>query len=537
MLPFIFQFIRKGVEKMLKLFYSILCFISSLQLCYSQNIIWEEELELDMCLSNYSFYNNLIIDSDNNIVSIIENHLSDYNSYFLKHSENGELLEKKNLYNPSMFDTTGLRIPLAVYQNNNYFKIFGGTTSFSPALIPGKKLLPLIINTDEYGDTVSVINPYDINKETNYTDYGIVFNDINANTVASGNLFFNVYVNKYVKISENHSLINHHIVISCYDTSGKMIWRKGYDSLGSGGRYYVFKNIKPSVNGNIMVLCHEYNMDGIDWMYTGLKFIEIDKKGDVVKRINLSHEKYHFYPIEVIKSNNDNYCFLNQYLNSNDNDYFLWLVNSKGEIIGSSDIPNKGIKTYYEKLKASNDGGIILLAGILIDRKNTDTPLDDLEKLYMVKMNMDFELIWEYESDTGLLYNNGYIDLEYISENEFIVTYYKNKYFYCIAKFGDSCVGADIIDEKRNILSVYPNPISNSQNFNIRISLENSAYIKIELINSLGLKVSEILKGYKESGEHTFQYTYDFPLSSGTYWTTMTINGVERISVPFVILK
>jgi photosystem II stability/assembly factor-like uncharacterized protein len=90
---------------------------------------------------------------------------------------------------------------------------------------------------------------------------------------------------------------------------------------------------------------------------------------------------------------------------------------------------------------------------------------------------------------------------------------------------------------ERNILSVYPNPISNSQNFNIRISLENSAYIKIELINNLGLKVSEILKGYKESGEHNFQYTSDFPLSSGTYWTTMTINGVERISVPFVILK
>lgn len=458
----------------------------------SQSIIWEKENKFDFIISTST--NPVLLDSDGYIVNLLEStsYLQSY-SYFLKSNTDGDFLELKELYSPLMtlINKIPLRIPITINQSDDGYKIFAGTSS-SLVWNGSEKLLPIIINIDKNGDTAIINKPYDINIKSNYSDFGIVKSSV-INTVAAGQMFFNGYVNRLVQESENVFVQNYHIVIGCYDSLGKMLWRKGYDSLGAAGNSYSLQDIKATQFGTVMVLLHKYHINGIDWDITKLKLIEIDYNGNVVNRFDISQNNTKFYPMEVIRLDNGDYCFLNEYLTYHFG-YFLWKVNSNGEIINQIDIPDKNIKKYLYKLRLSNDGNLILLGEVVIDKKIPDDPFDDIAKLYMVKMSKDFDVVWEYESEPDISFNMQFRELINLTGNDFIVTGYKNKYNFYIAKFRDLITTVDDIKFKKDVelFHISPNPASDF--ISVRYNTESESKLrnsKIMIYSLLGNKVLE----------------------------------------------
>lgn len=452
-------------------------------MCNSQTIIWEQEYKFDFRPSS----TNLVLgDSDANIINIIES--QDY-SYFLKFNTHGEFVSKKELYSPVFLNKTGLRVPISICQTGTEYQILAGTSSSPIWKGDGDRLLPIIINTNPDGDTTIIRKQYDVNIDSNYASYGINKSSVINNTVTAENRFFNGYDKQSVEKNKFESEDNSHIIVVCYDSLGKMRWRKGYDSLGTSGEKYSLCQIKATQFKTIMLCLSQYRIDGIDWKVTRLKLLEIDYDGNVVNRFNITLNNANFTPIEVIKFDDGDYGFLNVYLDSKaDNLNFIWITDPKGNIIKEVEIPHKSLKTYLEKLRLSNDGGLICLGHILMDKKKLDDYSDDIGKLYMFKMNKELELKWEYETSPDSLVNIGFNDLINFKDNEFVVTGYKNNYNYYLAKFKDLDTSVNDIDNKqknKNII-ISPNPVNDYLSIDSSIELS-----KIEIFSSLGLKVLE----------------------------------------------
>jgi hypothetical protein len=93
------------------------------------------------------------------------------------------------------------------------------------------------------------------------------------------------------------------------------------------------------------------------------------------------------------------------------------------------------------------------------------------------------------------------------------------------------------LDIGYNVFSgIYPNPTSISNTFEIEIYLENNSNIKIDLINSFGVEVSEIYSGYKPWGEHTISFQPS-GLASGAYWVRIIVNGKEKYEKSLLIIR
>ncbi len=268
-----------------------------------------------------------------------------------------------------------------------------------------------------------------------------------------------------------------------------MLWRKGYDSLGASDESYNLRDIKATQFKTIMLLCFQYIIDGTDWIVSRLKLLEIDYDGNVVNRFNITLNDANFSTTEVIRLDDGNYCFLNKYHDSTANNLnFILITDSQGNIIKKIEIPHKGIKTYLDELRLSNDGGLICFGSILIDRNKLEDPFDDIYKLYMFKMNKELELKWEYESSTDSLLDTGLQDLINLKDNEFIVTGYKNRNNFYLAKFKDLDSTSNYIENEQNNQKFFisPNPVNDILSINSSIELS-----KIEIFSSIGLKVLE----------------------------------------------
>lgn len=190
----------------------------------SQTIFWEKEYKFDFHLSSST--NPVILDSHGDIVNIIEGTTGySSNSNFFKCDLMGNLTIPKTIFNLEMTLKTGLRIPMIFYETQKGYRIFAATNS-NFALTDPKHLLPIVINTENTGDTTNVHYPYDQNINDNYSNFGIVKSDNISNTVTINNKFYNVSVNQWVKISKNESVENYHIIVGCYDSTGVIFGEK-----------------------------------------------------------------------------------------------------------------------------------------------------------------------------------------------------------------------------------------------------------------------------------------------------------------------
>jgi len=299
-----------------------------------------------------------------------------------------------------------------------------------------------------------------------------------------------------------------------------MLWRKGYDSLGIGGESYSLYDIKATQFKTIMLLCHQYILFGTDWNVSRLKLLEIDYDGNVVNRFNITLNDANFTPMEVIRFDDGNYCFLNKYLDSSSNYLnFIWITDFQGNILKEVEIPHKCLRTNLEKLRLSNDGGLICLGSILINRNKLEDLFDDIGNLYIIKMNKELEFRWEYESSTDSLLDIGLQDLINLKDNEFIVTGYKNRNNFYLAKFKDLDSTSNYIENEQNNQKFFisPNPVNDILSINSSIELS-----KIEIFSSIGLKVLET--EWKEKIDVS-------GLTSGVYFLRAGYNIVKFIKI------
>jgi len=83
----------------------------------------------------------------------------------------------------------------------------------------------------------------------------------------------------------------------------------------------------------------------------------------------------------------------------------------------------------------------------------------------------------------------------------------------------------------------YPNPIGVSNNkLTISFSLHKPGKVKIQLFNIKGQLVSTLINEERNIGDHTISSTVD-NLSSGIYFTKLSIDGVEKKIGKVVVLR
>ena len=73
-------------------------------------------------------------------------------------------------------------------------------------------------------------------------------------------------------------------------------------------------------------------------------------------------------------------------------------------------------------------------------------------------------------------------------------------------------------NEDNLIIRAYPNPFTN--NFNIRLNLPEPGFVNINLYNSLGIKVDELLNDFNDAGENQLSY-HPKNLVAGIYYLRM----------------
>ena len=97
------------------------------------------------------------------------------------------------------------------------------------------------------------------------------------------------------------------------------------------------------------------------------------------------------------------------------------------------------------------------------------------------------------------------------------------------------------VDEPQEIsqymLMNYPNPIGiNNDNISVSFSIYKPGKVKIQLFNIKGQLISTLINEERNSGDHTISSAVD-NLSSGIYFTKLSIDGVDKEVSKVVILK
>jgi len=83
----------------------------------------------------------------------------------------------------------------------------------------------------------------------------------------------------------------------------------------------------------------------------------------------------------------------------------------------------------------------------------------------------------------------------------------------------------------------YPNPInSNINNLSVSFYIHKPSNVKIQLFNIKGQLVSTLINEERNVGDHTISYAID-NLSSGIYFTKMSVDGVDREIRKVVLLR
>jgi len=163
----------------------------------------------------------------------------------------------------------------------------------------------------------------------------------------------------------------------------------------------------------------------------------------------------------------------------------------------------------------------------------------------LVKYDSSSNKLWNFRfgNDTTLFQINKIISssdgnyLTVVDVEDTTKDWDKHYHNVIIYKIKDKILNVKKIAKNNSTLSIYPNPIIYHSTFNLSINLENNSNIKIDLINSLGIKVGKTYSDYFDVGSHTIRYTPEANLSSGTYWLRMTINNKKQIIKPVVIVR
>jgi hypothetical protein len=459
---------------------------------YSQSLIWEREYEIDepLVLSLLP----TIIDSDNNIVSALDPSVFPFvNSYFFKYDLNGNILSFKQN------DINQMICPVAISQTETGYNLFGAISGGSDKWTTCN---PMIINTFKNGDTSNIKIPYDIYNDKLSTDISFKVSGlqgvINNNTLAINNKFYNATIKNSLKIASIKSVSLSHLIISSYDTNGRVVWRKGIDTVASSMDKYYFFDMKLTKENNLLILTvKQFFADN----NIQVQIREIDSTGLLIKSIKFPVNENPWAPRGIEKLNNDAYIVLGQHTGGDSGtDFILVKINAAGEIIKQVELPVRNLKVKFNGISKTPDGNLLVLGKTLIDLKDADNVYDDIYKIFLYQVDSQLNYVSELQYYEHTYQNISQINhIHFIDNDNFIGIGYKDRFKFYIAKFSlkPTDVSETIYD--KTTLSISPNPASDY----IEITISNGARPNgneaspiaseyIQIFNTLGEIVSSV---------------------------------------------
>ncbi len=449
--------------------------------CFSQTLIWEREHLLiePTCSSLMPTY----IDPDGNIITAYDTSTSPYyDAYLFKYNPDGNLISFKN-YN---FKKT--LFPLALSQSENGYNILCATTKNMEKYNSGK--LPLMININKMGDTISTKIPFDTNNKVSFDTACFKINIGLTNTVSFDGSYYNATVKNSIKISDKTTIDKDHLILTSYDLDGKIVWRKVIDTLNTEEHYYIC-SLKITKLKNVRLLYVKL----INKKYY-IYILEYDTKGKILNIIDPIISENNYFPIDIEELNNYNYVILGYFL-TDKFPYALIRINSKGEIIKTVDIPIRNLSISYESIWQSPKGNLILSGSTNIFQDNVNM-YNNINKILLYQVDNDLNYISELQYCEHTYQNtSGFRNVKFIDDNNFVAVGYKDRYKFYIAKF--SLTPNKVNDEitLQSQIEISPNPASDFITVSIGTinpMLKHGVveYPQISIYNTLGEKVLSV---------------------------------------------
>ena len=473
---------------------------------FAQHIVWESEyLFEDPTVNSFC---PIIKDSDNNYVITIDDCASPYvQSYFLKYDSSGAVLNYNQYFNGNCL------VPFYLTETDFGYRMIAAT-NYTPVSRTGG-LFPIIINTNKEGDTINLIEQYDKYEIYNDTLPRFFVPSTENAFYCINNLFYNAGIKTKI-ISEDsvfHSL--HHLIINCFDSTGKVFWRKGYDTLGYGSDYY-FADFKLSADSSsllTLVIFAEYGTQ-----YKQMILYKMDLFGNMQDKYIYSDPTRSYTAIDMVSLEGDTIILLWRDAQYN---YYLWKINPLGEVILEKQI---ALPLHINDLLLSPNGSIYTYGTLLIDRATPDYDWDDIFDMYLCKINQDLEIDWEYTWNRHVYQDVSAVsDILFLDDNNFILSGHKDWFKHYLAKFSEEPEGVAIQETNNNILmNIYPNPVTDL--CEIKLNNIQALNLEIAIYDIFGNKVKDVSNEPALAPQKSFIVNLS-GLAPGSYFVSVNAGG------------
>jgi hypothetical protein len=413
-------------------------------------LIWEREYHDDSVIMPGPLTNSLlptIIDSDGNIVTAIDPFSSTYgNNCFIKYDPNGNKLSYKS------YSISKTPYPVSIVQTANGYRMFCAIN----ASYMKTGSLPMIFNTNSDGDSLDILIPYDIKNESLYDSLSLEVNSSNnkIGTLELDGSYYNASVQEKVKQGNYGDINQHCLVLSSYNSEGKLIGRKGVDTLVDSD-YYAIAEIKLLKSKNLILLTRKYINNEHK-----MQIVEFDANGNVIKKLDPKLSDKSFMPLSIEKLANDDYVVLgNRYVKDTTTNKLIRL-NANGEYIESLTFPKRNLGVAFDFIKQSPSGNLVIVGSTSFAECDSNT-CTSMKRTMMFCFDKDFNYISELEygdhkDDIPTDIRNIY----FLDNVNFIAVGYKDRYKFYIARFSLNPTKVNDESSVQNNLSLSPNPAS-----------------------------------------------------------------------------
>jgi hypothetical protein len=454
---------------------------------FSQTILWESEYNV----SEYTgaIFTSIVKDSESNYACVFNDMTPPFNQMnFIKYSPTGDFI-KYNYFLKSY----GI-CPVNILETEVGYRVFNGAWNIPNSMFTNK--LPMIINLDLNGKLISEYLPYDVNDKSLYEKYSYDQNWFFNNLINFGDNYYTCFTKEEIPTGENSYKIKHHIILTCFDSSGRVSWRKGTDTAKYVGAflYYFLGEIIKTHDDNFVALYQSYIGDS-DYQQNIL--IKFDTKGNILNKWGFEQEQQGILVHGLTQLADGSIIILGQYQKMEDIDnpkvgLTLLKINEKGELIKKKDVPFRNNYDLELHLLATNDGSFLMYArDYYFNNNTTNTTKDDSIRAFIRKYNSDFETIFDfgwmehcYDSISGI--SNIYI----LDNDNLIITGYKNRNNFYIAQLNTA--KTDVKEQADNTVnvSIHPKPFRDI----CEITIENAGghYLDVNIYDALGKRVMNL---------------------------------------------
>lgn len=239
-------------------------------------------------------------------------------------------------------------------------------------------------------------------------------------------------------MDENKAETRPHLIITCFDTLGKVVWRKGYNTISNFGDNLLLFDSRITKDGNILLLLRK---DLDKEQISILQILEADTSGNIIKKIEcpleiIEQKADTFLGEGIIKTENDSYIVLAQlFFDDYSLRYFL-KINQNGEVINKFPIPNKNLGIRVEFFERAPNGFLYAFETTLIDA--SENPMYSFgykDKVYICRIDEDFRNFEDFEFYEHIEQNTTrFLHLHFLNENEFIGVGYKDRFKLYVAR-------------------------------------------------------------------------------------------------------